>query len=328
MHILKRLLLVFATACILMFFSEFFFVNEDPAFHLVEGLQTEPLLATFGLLEFALWYSIPAYIFLIAVGYFSVNTIWGLILAGSFYGFTLEGVLVWQMYEALPFSISWTPIGWHVLVDVLLGWYLVSSILSRNAYWQTAALAIGLGLFWGFWATWYWVERQAMIPTEFALLAFTVGSLWIVAQLVLNRLLPIRFTTTKFEMWGVGLLTLFIFLVQIAFVLPIGLLVLPPLVAITFLGLHCSKRNEQDQSVLSGLQGGATIPNQLLLILTPLIAAATYSVYYHLNPPSIITELLPFFLMMAGFVVYGMALWKTIVHRRSKLSVEQRVLLK
>ncbi|MEM8532465.1 MAG: hypothetical protein AAGF95_16600 [Chloroflexota bacterium] len=328
MHILKRLLLVFATACILMFFSEFFFMNEDPAFHLVEGLQTEPLLAILGLLEFALWYSIPAYIFLIAVGHFKANTIWALILAGSLYGFAVEGVIVWQMYEALPFSISWTPIGWHVLIDVLLGWYLVSSILSRNSYWQTAALATGLGLFWGFWATWYWIARQPMTPTEFALLACTTGSLWIIAQLVLNRLLPIRFTPTKSEMWGIGLLTLFIFIVQIVFIVPIGLFVLPPLVVITLFGLHRSKRNEQDQRVIPGLQGGATIPNQLLLVLTPLIAAATYSVYYHLNPPSIITELLPFCLMLAGFAVYGIALWKTMVHRRAKLSVEQRVLLK
>lgn len=327
MHILKRLLLVFATACILMFFSEFFFVNEDPAFHLVEGLQTAPLLALFGLFELILWYGIPAYIFLMAVGHFNVNTIWALILAGSLYGFAVEGVIVWQMYEALPFSISWTPIGWHVLIDVLLGWYLVSSILSRNVYWQTTILAVGLGLFWGFWATWYWIARQPMAPNDFTLLAFTVGSLWIIAQLVFNRLLPIRFTATKVEMWGVGLLTLFIFIVQIVFIVPIGLFVLPPLVAITLFGLRRSKRNNQDQRIMPSLKGGATIPNQLLLILTPLIAAATYSVYYHLNPPSIITELLPFFLMLAGFVVYGMALWKTIVNRQSKLSVEQRVLL-
>ncbi|HIH97249.1 MAG TPA: hypothetical protein HA348_07245 [Thermoplasmata archaeon] len=57
------------------------------------------------------WYVLPPYIFLLVVEKFQVKNIWSLFLAGSLYGWAVEGVIVPVMYEALPWSISWTSLG-------------------------------------------------------------------------------------------------------------------------------------------------------------------------------------------------------------------------
>lgn len=310
MGLLNRLALVLVSAYILAFFSEYFFLNEEPALGLLEAGRAGPVALALGLLELVLWYALPAYLMLVVISLFRVRTPWALVLAGALYGFVVEGAIVWQLYEGLPFTIGWTALGWHVLLDVLLGWYWVQRVLQQRVPWRTAVLATALGLYWGVWATWYGVEQPLMRPAEFAPFALATGGLWVLAHFGLSCLLNHGFEPTRVEVWGLMLLLVALFFVQIVLIIPFALLVLPPLIAITLFALWRNRRVERRKNVVSALRGQVKVRDAALLLLTPLVAAATYPLYYHLAIDFYLADLLVPVLMLAGFVVYGVALWK------------------
>lgn len=91
------------------------------------------------------------------------------LLAGLVYGWLVEGVLTTTIVDDLPLSISWTGMAWHALLTVLLGWWLVPSLLRKP--WRTSVVAlsaIGAGV--GAWAA-FWRFEDASDPPllEFAL---------------------------------------------------------------------------------------------------------------------------------------------------------------
>lgn len=299
-----RIVYLFWTAYILMFYSEFFFVNEEPAFNLVNSLQTEPQTIFIELFSFALWYVGPAALFLIAIHQFQVRSIWAIILAGSLYGFAVEGIVVWQMYEALPFSISWTPLGWHVLVDVLLGWYGLQWILQKDSYWLTAVTAALLGLFWGGWATWHWGGEIPLPPASFALFALSTGIVWIVANTFLQKVGRRLFKPSKAEKALVILWAVVLFAINILPILPWAVLILPPIVLFVLAALRHNKRIETRQNILTTFSKNIRWLHFLLLGLTPILAATTYALFHHWN------ILLPFIdLIFPGLVVGGFLAW-------------------
>lgn len=315
---LKRWLHVLATAYILMFFSEFFFVNEGPVFEIVTALETEPLSLIPSTAVFALWYFGPAAVFLAAISLFRVRSIWALILAGALYGWAVEGIVVWQMYEALPYSISWTPLGWHVIVDVLIGWYGVRYILMKERYQLTAVFAIVLGLIWGIWATWFWGEVAPIPPAAFAMFASFVGIPWVLANIGLEKVGGAMFNPTKIEVglliiWAIGL-----FAINVVPILPMAVLILPPLVLVTLLVLHWNKQVEKRQNILVILQQNVNWRNHALLGLTPIVAAATYPIYYALAVRLPIADILVPGLMLIGFVAWMMAYVKIFRYKRSQ----------
>lgn len=302
MHLAQRLLMVLATAVILAFFSELFFMNEGPAGDLLARLGGNPAALPLWGLELALWYAFPAYLFLTAVAHFRARGAAALFLAGALYGWAVEGIVVWQMYEALPFTISWTPLGWHALVDVLLGWVLVRRVLQRDNFAQTAVLAAALGLFWGLWASWN--GESAPDATAFAALAFAGGGLWAAAALALDRWGGADFRPGRGELVGLGLAGAALFAVQILPVFPLALLVLPPLLLLTGLLLQRGRAGETRPSILAAFPQRPRLRNYALLLLTPLAAALTYPA---VDPAglALLHELLPPLLMAAGFAAYG-----------------------
>lgn len=318
MDFLKRLVMALSTAGIMMFFSEFLFVNEEPVFALAESLSTNPVAALLGMFGFLLWYLGPAYLFLTAVSRFRVRNIWAIFLAGAVYGFAVEGIVVWQMYEALPFSISWTPLGWHAIVDVLLGWVLTRRILLQDRYGKTAVFAILLGLFWGVWATWYWSEQPLLPPGSFTAVALAISSLWVMANIALDKwggdtFIPSKIETGLLIVWTIGL-----FAIQIMLVLPLAALVLPPLMALTFFALRHNRRIEPRPDILATLQGPVRWGNFALLFLTPAAAAAAYATMAHLHIRLPLTNLIAVPLMMGGFLLLAISLFKLFIRQQAK----------
>lgn len=309
----KRWTLVFSSAAILMFFSEFFFVNEAPAQEILAVTAQGPLRSAAFLLTFALWYALPTYLFLAALQGFRVRNGWGLVLAGSLYGFTVEGVLAQQMYEALPFSISWTPIGWHVLVDVLLGWYLVRRAMTADRGWMAAALTSGLGVAWGVWATWF---GAPFTSAEFARLAFWSGGLWVLANLAFHWGLRGGFRVPWLEL-GVVLFLLGVTFGSVALrAFPLAALVLPAVLGLSLFALRrVGGQGEGEEPLLASLQGPVPRWRWALPVLTPLAAAATYPAYLHLGLALPLADLVVPLLMIAGFRVYGLSLWRAFVGR-------------
>ena len=172
---LQRLAMMVASGYILMFFSEYYFLNEGPGADFAESWCTSTFDTFFGLGVFSLYYAGWGAIMLCCIGIFRVRSFWSLFVAGALFGWAVEGIIIPLIYSEMPYSLGWPSLGWHVLVDVMLGWYLVRWILQKNKYAYTIALAVALGLYWGVQCTWYWgpyfeamAEKQVQTGTVVA----------------------------------------------------------------------------------------------------------------------------------------------------------------
>ncbi|MGF1504255.1 MAG: hypothetical protein ACFB51_03830, partial [Anaerolineae bacterium] len=179
------------SAAILLFFSEFYFLNEGPVLEVLATLRSAPPRVLLMLFELVLFYMLPAYVLLLALAHFRVGTLWGLFLAGALFGWATEGLFVPIVYEAIPFSFIFPSVGWHALVDVLLGWYLVRRLMRTNNLLVIVPLFVILGAVWAGWATWFWAEPDLLtpIPPEaFTRYTLVTSLLWIGGMLLLDQL--------------------------------------------------------------------------------------------------------------------------------------------
>ena len=157
---------MFASGYILMFFSEYYFLNEEPGASFVAGWRTDKFDTFFGLTLFSLFYAGWGAIMLCCIGVFRVRSFWSLFVAGALFGWAVEGIVIPLIYSGMPGTIGWPSLGWHVLVDVMLGWYLIRCVLQKNRYAYTIALAVALGLYWGVQCTWYWGPYFASVAEK------------------------------------------------------------------------------------------------------------------------------------------------------------------
>lgn len=90
-------------------------------------------------------------------------------LAGAFYGWLVEGVIVTTVIDDLPFTVSYTGLAWHALFTVLLGWWWVPRQLERPLLRSILPLvALGVGV--GAWASFWKFEEGTQTPVlEYAL---------------------------------------------------------------------------------------------------------------------------------------------------------------
>jgi hypothetical protein len=98
---------------------------------------------------------------LLPIFYFKIRSFWALYLAGGFFGIATEGVVIPLIYTE---SLTWPALSWHVLADVILGWYVVRHVLIKNQPLYTVLLAGAMGLFWAFWAPWTHIGEEPFIP--------------------------------------------------------------------------------------------------------------------------------------------------------------------
>jgi len=280
---------------ILMFFSEFLFVNVYPHFDLL------------GVFPMWLAYSIEAYIFLAVVEHFRVRNIWALFLAGAIYGWLLEGVVVQTMYVVFPFQIAFTGLSWHALIDVLIGWYLVRRMLFGGSPFCIFLLATLIGLFWGFWAIWVWQEHEMLSVGEFTLLAFGTALPLIPAYWQLNRLGPFHFNKSELRVL-IGLhIFLFVF-VEIA--IPYAVLILPPLLAMIFGALRRHKNSSAPESIQMIFEGRVQNILYLPLVLIPTVAVAWYALFSALGVQIATNIIVALITVPASVVMFIVALAK------------------
>lgn len=92
-------------------------------------------------------------------------------LAGSLYGWLVEGVIVTTVIDDLPASLSYTGLAWHALFTVLLGWWWVPRVLelrTAGSLLRLAVLGLGVGIWAGFWE---FEEGSSTPVVEYALFA-------------------------------------------------------------------------------------------------------------------------------------------------------------
>lgn len=286
---LHRLGMAYGSAIILMFFSEYFFVNESPVLELITTLKSNPLLAIPAFISFASFYVLFTYPFLVLVSYFNINTISGLLLAGAVFGWATEGLTIAIIYEAIPVSFLFPSIGWHALIDVIIGWYLVRLAMRRFGLFGNIILFITLGATWGAWATWYWDFSPnseimiPLIPADFMLLALVSSSFWFLGMFLGDRFSNNKFEVNKWEIIIIGLIYI-ILLPIIAFpYLPFSALIIP-IVGVTIFAIWRGKNNNKRQTILQRLHSTRpAIKAYFAMILTPLTATLVYPLFYNAN---------------------------------------------
>lgn len=251
-----------------------------------EGMNAVGIIATW------LVYSIMAYPFLCVVSLFKVRSVWAVFLAGSFYGWFEEGIIVQAMYGSpdtpFPMSISFTGLAWHALIGVWVGWYLVRRVLAQNKYPTTIVLACGIGLFYGLWGIFWWNEppqamkvlldtgRKDMLFIHFALYAFATTALLVLTHWLYDRVRVTEFKPSKIELWTFGVLTLLYYVFVTVPAAPKAIWVLPPLMGVTCWALFKNRRAETRPDAIVAFTQKMKLLNYLLLLFIPLVASAIY----------------------------------------------------
>lgn len=279
---LKRLLIGLTTGYILLYYGELvFWAGPEHA-----GMTIPAMLVTW------IAYSVMAYVFLCVVSVFRVRNMWAVFLAGAFYGWFEEGIVVQTMYGTpdgpFPLSISFTGLAWHALIGVWVGWYLVRRVLAEGGVLRLLGLAGVIGLFYGLWGIWWWNQppaamkalldagRKDVLLTRFALFALGTTALLILAHWLYNRVRPFVFKPGKIELWFLGVATLLYYGGITVPAAPKALWVLPPLMAVTFLALNRNRLIESQPDAISAFNRRVKPPVYLLLFLIPLVAIGIY----------------------------------------------------
>lgn len=271
---LRRLAFILATGYILFFYSELmFWARPRPEDSLANWLVTW------------LVYSLSGYAMLSAVAGFRVRTRWALFLCGALFGWLTEGVIVQTMYDAFPLQISWTGLAWHALISVWVGWYGLRRALLHNRLRYVLGLATGLGLFWGIWGMWWWVESPERIagPGEFAVFTLASSLLLFAAYWLWERAAKGAFTFSRPGAIMVALLYAGLFIFGAIPAAPLAVFILPPALLVLFLALNRNRRIETPGSVLEVLQGRAGLSSYLALGAMPFSAIAIYTVAWLLD---------------------------------------------
>lgn len=264
---LKRWLFVLATGYCLVFFSELLFW----------GTSSLPAL-----LETWLFYSLAAYLFLVVVARYRVNSLPSLFLAGAFYGWLVEGVLVQTTYEELPVSISNTGLSWHALLSVCVGWFLMRRALLQPRPSASIALGAGIGALWGFWMPfWGYQSAPGVLPPTMASMLVLAGlstPALIASYRLQSRLSATPFTPPRAETLTVAGLFLLQFLFIAVPAYPIALAVLPALLLTLWFALRRHARATPiPESYLELLSGRIPVRNLLGVALIGPVAALAFA---------------------------------------------------
>ena len=316
---LRRLGAAYGSAIILMFFSEYFFLNEGPVEELLTTLQSDPLLAVPAFVSFAGFYTLFTYPMLVLLSGFNVRTLSGLLLAGAVFGWATEGLTIPVIYLAIPVSFSFPSIGWHALIDVMAGWFFVRLGMRRFGVSGNAIMFIALGAVWGMWATWFWggAEADAMAPInpeDFLLMVAVTSGFWLLGLVLADRFGAANFKVSKWEVGVIGLIYIVLAPVIAFPYLPLSLLIVP-VVALTILALWRGRNIEGNATVLERLHTSRP-PwwSYVLVPLTPATAVLVYPWFFESNrrvPTDIIVQTL----FLAGTLWFVVALIIPFVQR-------------
>ena len=279
---LRRILLVLGSGYIIVYYGELVFWATPER----EGMTMGGICLTW------LVYSLFAYVFLCVVSVFKVRNPWAVFLAGAFYGWFEEGIVVQTMYGTqdgpFPMSIAFTGLAWHALIGIFTGWYLVRKILAENRLLKTIGLAGMIGLFYGLWAISWLKEppppmkllldagRKNILLSHFAIYTFSTTAVLVLIHWLYNRVMPFAFKPSNLELWILGTATCLYFIFVTIPAAPKAIWVLPPLMAITFWALNKNRKVESEENAITAFQSEVQPLNYIALALIPLIATGIY----------------------------------------------------
>jgi hypothetical protein len=279
---LRRIFLVLMSGYIIVYYGELVFWATPER----EGMTVGGIAVTW------LVYSLFAYVFLCVVSVFKVRNPWAIFLAGAFYGWFEEGIVVQTMYGTqdgpFPMSLAFTGLAWHALIGIFTGWYLVRKVLAENRVLKTIGLVSMIGLFYGLWAISWLKEppppmkllldagQKNVLLSHFAIYTFSTTAFLVLIHWLYNRVMPFAFKPSKLELWILGTVTCLYFIFVTIPAAPKAIWVLPPLMAITFWALNKNRLNESQEDAIAAFQSEVQPLNYIALALIPLIATGVY----------------------------------------------------
>ena len=307
----RRLASVAGTAMILLFFSEFLFVNDTPVRGLLQAATQSPrpvLAIAAHLGQLTLVYGIFAYLFLCVLGRFGSRSSASLVLALAVMGWSVESLVVPVVYEAPPWSLMWPGLGWHVLVDGLAGWVLMRRVLHRGRPAAVALYFAALGLVWGLWASWAWIGTTGarLEPREVILTAVLATPLLVVGAWLMDRAGAMRFRPSRSEVFMVFGFCALLFGASGRGHLPLAL-VLAGLVGLSLLAM--ARERARPGALVPLLRPRVPPPGYLYLLaaLTPAVAGVTYAAL-SAGGRGIPTDIIVPLMTLAGAALYLWAL--------------------
>ncbi len=301
----RNIPLSLASGYILMFYSEYLFYGQlnDPG---------SPLPTVSDLVLLYAVYSLMAYILMAFIRRYHIRTLSALLLVGAIYGWMLEGGIVATTYEALPWSLSFTGLAWHMPLDVLIGWYGMQRLLRTASRRRMLFAALGLGLFWGFWAVWTWYDGiQPPNPAAFFSFSLLSVGLLMLAYWVNGRIGLGTFQATRNGQIFAGVIWLGWYALNTAPIAPMSLWLLPLLLGVSWLALRKHRAAENATDALDALASPPRGSNLRTLVVFPITAAIIYGSLAAAGW-KIPSSMLVFFIAAPlGFVLYGWAIWKS-----------------
>jgi len=279
----NRLAFAVGSTFVIWFFSEMFFFNEGEGFYAFSSFSglTDFLIFSFDLITgVLLFYGLFTLWLLMPMSLFRVRSIWALFLAGVLCGWAIEGILPIMYYE-MPQALLWPAASWHVLINVFLGWFVLRKQLEKNKHVMTFFIFAALGLWWGFWGTWFWpiegggAAANLNLPLsigEFAFFTFSSTTLLMLGYFLMDRFGGVNFKPTKWEIraWiGISALGL-IFLAQWYAIIFVGLS------GFVMLILSRNRKFESRDSLISTFNPGIRFSNLVLVQAMPITANLIY----------------------------------------------------
>jgi len=269
-------------------------------------------------------YCLLGWIFLDLVRRFKIASFPPLFLCGAIFGWVGEGVVVDTLYgnptNPFPLSISFTGLAWHALLSIGVGWYLIGRASTEERPTKIALISFAVGVCWGLWAVWWPTELGTEADTSvwgFASHAVVCSIPFLLAWLVFGLARPDWFQSSRLATIVLLGLVVAIFLAARVPRRPYAALILPPLLAVCWLGLSRSARMEQRPDVLDGILGRIRLLNVMTLVLIPLAAIAVYALFRSLKLHIPTNVLLYVITMPLGFWFFFRSLWVTIRPRNA-----------
>ncbi|PVA06085.1 hypothetical protein [Thalassorhabdomicrobium marinisediminis] len=234
-----------------------------------------PVTLTGHSLALVLFYGPLAYTAWLAAARCGIATWAGGVWAACLFGFLIEGVPVTVLYEAVPFTIFWTSIGWHAVISVALGLWAFRWITATRSFGTGLLACAALGAYLGGFAVEMWSLGEGGGPwvwTPTGEVARQMLAGWVMfagGHLLLDQAARYPVRPARGEFWVFATLTALAYGVGILVpVFPMSLL-LPVLVA---LALWLMRRDGQ------GTRGAPMVARASAVRVPPAGYAASFAI--------------------------------------------------
>lgn len=305
--LLKRFLILFSFAAIIVTFSEYWFYE---------------VAGDFSSLGIVFFYGILCYFTLIISQRYIISNWNGFFILAFFLGLIIEGTIVYYLYTGLPFTILWTSLAWHALLSVGVGWYLYHNIMSKGSLSLAIFLNIIIGFCLGLWNSYSFNASETDLNGEIIFeniiltTAFSEQFMFGFILFILGHFIFERVYTNNFKFNNYDFYIFLVILIGFTFVNFVSFfpftLILPLLLYLCILSFKNGYEKNSLEFISSENFIKIPIYRYLVSILLPLSAISTYhfmisyEIFIEMNAILIVIAVpIALYLLIKSFMKYS-----------------------